>query len=39
MNRDQKESLHVGGEDAVDEVQLWEVEGAVELVIVERHIS
>lgn len=34
-----KESLHVGGKDAVDEVLLGQVEGAVELVVIERHVS
>ena len=31
--------LHVGGEDAVDQVQLGQEEGALELVVVERDLS
>lgn len=39
VNSKQKESSHVGGKDTVDEVLLGQVKGAVELVVVEGHIS
>lgn len=39
MTSSQKESSHIGGEDAVDEVLLRQVEGTMELMVVERHIS
>lgn len=38
-NSNQKESSHVGGEDAVDKVLLRKIKGAVELMVIERHIS
>lgn len=30
--------VHVGGEDAIDQVQLWQEEGALQLIVVEGHL-